>query len=266
MIKYILIAASCFLIFRFLKVNKEFANPYKLIMIFGKKGSGKTTLLVKNILHHQKEGWTVYCTIPVNIPGVRYFDINDFGLVRLPEQSSLHVDEVGMIWDNRDFKNFKTHTRDYFKLHRHYKNKITLYSQTFDVDLKIRNLVDIMYMCRNIGNVFSIAHRITRKLVVVEPTGESEGRIADGYQLDPLWLVLLGMKVTYFTYIPKYTKYFNSFALDHELPEAEYTEVPLPEPKERKKNFLSTFFRRKANVPTPEQNDFDYDDDFKDIS
>lgn len=213
MVKSIIIILVCLFLIWFVKVNKQYINPYKLIMIFGKKGSGKTTLLVKLILQHQKKGWTVYSSIPVDIPGVRVFNVQDIGPYAFPEDSVVFIDEVGMIWDNRDYKNFRTSVRDYFKYQRHYKNKVYLFSQTFDVDVKLRNLTDYMFMCRCIGNVFSIASRISRRLVVVEPTGESEGRITDGYQVEPLWLTLVGMKVAYFTYIPKYSKYFNSHDL-----------------------------------------------------
>ena len=198
---------------KFLKIVKKYINPYKLIMIFGKKGSGKTTLLAKLALQHLKKGWTVYSSIELNIPGVRLFNVKDIGPYAFPEHSVIFIDEVGMIWDNRDFKNFKNSVRDYFKYQRHYKNKVYLFSQTFDVDVKLRNLTDYMFMCRCIGNVISIATRISRKLVVVETPGESEGRITDGYEVEPLWLTLIGMKVAYFTWIPKYSKYFCS----HEL-------------------------------------------------
>lgn len=128
-----------------------------------------------------------------------------------PPESLCLFDEVGMLWDNRDFKNFKTKTRDWFKLQRHYHCEVYLFSQTFDVDVKLRNLTDYMFMVTNYLNVFSVAHRIQRKLVVVEPTGESEGRIADGYEVTPLIWQLLGMRIVYITWVPKWSQYFNSF-------------------------------------------------------
>lgn len=207
----------------FLFVTRKYSNPYKLIMVFGKKGSGKSTLIAKLTKRYIKRGYVVYSNVNMSIPGVRIFDVQDIGKFIFPEGAVVFIDEVGMIWDNRDFKKFRTDVRDYFKLQRHYKNTVYLFSQTFDIDVKLRNLTDHMYMVKNYANVFSVAHRISRKLVVVEPTAESEGRIADGYELQPLFLQIFGMKIVYVTFIPHWIKYFDSFS-QADLPDMKYYE------------------------------------------
>lgn len=218
---YLVVFIILVLVFSFALFARKYANPYKLIMIFGKKGSGKSTLIAKLALKYIKKKKVVYSSIELNIPEVRVFNVRDIGPNAFPPEAVIFIDEVGMIWDNRDFKNFRTDVRDYFKLQRHYKNTVYLFSQTFDIDVKLRNLTDYMFMVKNYGNVFSVAQRISRKLVVVEPTAESEGRITDGYELQPLWLQLLGMRIAYFTFIPRWTKYFSSF--EHaDLPEIDY--------------------------------------------
>ena len=138
----------------------RYRNPYKLFMVFGKKGSGKSTLMCKLALRYSKKGFRVYCNS--YIPGTYYFDAEDVGFYHFPENSVLLIDEVGMIWDNRDFKSFKKEVRDYFKLQRHYKHIVFLFSQTFDVDKKLRDLTDNMYLITNVLNCFSIARRITK--------------------------------------------------------------------------------------------------------
>lgn len=203
---------------------RKYANPYKLIMIFGKKGSGKSTLLTRLAVKYAKSGRLVYSNSEVFYPGIRKFDVNDIGRCTFPEYSVVFIDEVGMIWDNRNFKNFRDDVRDWFKLQRHHKVTVYLFSQTFDIDLKLRNLTDLMYMCTCHFNVISLARRVNRKLVIVEPQGETEGRIADGYVLQPLILQFFGMRSIYFTWIPKYKKYFNTRSLDVVLPEIEYEE------------------------------------------
>lgn len=113
----------------------RYRNPYKLYMVFGKKGSGKSTLMVKLAIKYRKKGFNVYCN--TLIPGTYYIDTEDIGLVDIPPNSVLMIDEVGMIWDNRDFKNFKNYIRDYFKLQRHYRHVVYLFSQSFDIDKKL---------------------------------------------------------------------------------------------------------------------------------
>lgn len=196
-------------IFFFAKYAKRYGNPYKLIMIFGKKGSGKTTLLTKLAIQHLKAGYHVYTT--VSVPGCILFDVRDIGDCTFPENSAVFIDEVGIIWDNRNFKSFRPEVRDYFKFQRQYRNKVYLFSQTFDVDLKLRNLTDAMYLCECRMNVISFARRIKRSITIVNPVGDAESRIADSLEfVHPIWQ-LFGVQAFIFTWIPHWAKYFKSF-------------------------------------------------------
>lgn len=205
--------------------GRRFSNPYKLVMIFGKKGSGKTTLLCKLALQHLKRGYNVYSTI--EIPGATLFDVNKLGQKVFPENSAIFIDEVGIIWDNRNYKNFRSDVRDYFKFQRQYRNKVFLFSQTFDVDLKLRNLTDAMYLCECKMNVISFARRIKRSITIVSPSGESESRIADNLEfVSPLWQIF-GVQAFIFTWIPKYIPYFKSFD-PPKLPFFRSKPIPMP--------------------------------------
>ena len=205
---------------------KKYKNPYKLIMVFGKKGSGKTTFLAKTAYRYILEGRPVYST--VYVPGAHVFDVQKIGKMGFPRNSVIFIDEVGMIWDNRNFKQFRTDVRDYFKLQRHYGHTVYLFSQTFDIDVKLRNLTDSMYLVRCHMGWLSVAKKIRRDIMLVEPTGESEARIADNLEFEPWWLSLFGAKTRMFTFIPRWTKLFDSYdAPELEPTEAEY--IPIPE-------------------------------------
>lgn len=217
--------AFCLLLIPFVYFTVKYRNPYKLIMVFGKKGSGKTTFLTKMTYKYQKKGRPVYSTEWA--PGVHLFDVNQIGYMMFPENAVIFIDEVGMVWDNRNFKQFKPEVRDYFKLQRHYKHTVYLFSQTFDIDVKLRNLTDSMYLLKNHFGWFSVARKIKRSIVIVSPTGESESRIADNLEFEPLFLSLFGANTIICTFIPHWAKLFNS----HEAPElaeneSEYIEIP----------------------------------------
>ena len=137
--------------------------------------------------------------------------------------ASYIIDKVGMIWDNRGFKTFPPEVRDYFKLQRHYQHVVILASQTFDVDKKIRDLADEMYLVEKKFRIFSYAKKILRKTVLVEATGESPSKIDENLEFDSLLLCWAGSRK--FTYIPKYTKYFDSFKTP-QLPEKDFEKVP----------------------------------------
>lgn len=208
--QYLLLLAFVLLLIPFAYFTYKYRNPYKLIMVFGKKGSGKTTFLAKKSYQYLKKGRPVYTT--EYIPGTIHFDVEKIGYITFPENAVLMIDEVGMIWDNRNFKTFKPEVRDYFKYQRHEKHTVYLFSQTFDVDVKLRNLTDAMYLCTCHFGWLSIARKIKRSIVLVQPMGDSESRIADNLEFEPWLWSLFGAGTIIFTFIPRWTCLFNSHA------------------------------------------------------
>lgn len=190
----------------YLKLTNNYVNPYKLIMVFGKKGSGKTTYLTKQAYKHLKRGWKVFSTVA--IPGTELFDVNEISKGRVfPEHSLVLIDEVGIIWDNRNFKNFSNNTRDYFKFQRQYKNKVILFSQTFDIDLKLRNLTDTMYLLKNVARVFSVARRIDKRITIQNGEDGKASSLVDDYQFAPI----LSSGSLDLTFIPRWVPFFASY-------------------------------------------------------
>lgn len=220
-----------FFLFHFL--TKKYVNPYKLTMVFGKKGSGKSTLLVKLAYKFIAKGWNVYST--ERIDGCFLIDYNDIGFVQFPPNSVLLIDEVGMIWDNRQFKNFKNEVRDWFKLQRHYRVRVYLFSQTFDIDKKLRDLTDDMYLCTCIARVFSYAKRIRRKTVLTKPLGDAPSRIDEELRFDSFLFAFFGSRML--TFIPAWSNFFDS----HSVPSLDYKDFvlipPLRVPKKLKRKF-----------------------------
>lgn len=200
-------------------------NPYKLDMVIAKKGGGKTTDIQKRTFDGLAHGWTVYSTAPV--AGARHFDAKNMGISDLPENSLVLIDEAGIIWHNRDFKNFKGDIKDYFKLQRHYKHKVVLYSQSWDVDKVLRELCDNIWIMKNFFGCYSISRRVVRSITVVSAKEmRGEGYIADDLNYDSLLFFWCGS--VRFTFIPKYIPYFDSFETTPKAP-MEYTEIPIPD-------------------------------------
>ena len=121
-----------------------------------------------------------------------------------------------MIWDNREYKSFKPEVRNFFKLQRHYKLKVYLFSQTFDIDKKLRDLTDSMYLVKNNFRVFSYSKKINRIIALVEANAQGTSRIDENLKFD--WFIFAPFGARRFTFIPKYVKYFNSY----EAPELEH--------------------------------------------
>lgn len=68
------------------------------------------------------------------VQDVRIIDADNLGDFVPCANSCLLLDEVGMLYDSRNYRNFKPAVRDFFKLQRHYKVVCFLASQSFDVD------------------------------------------------------------------------------------------------------------------------------------
>lgn len=198
----------------FCYVTRNYVNPYKLIFVFGKKGSGKSTLLTKLAVRYSKKKWTVYTT--ENIPGTHNItDPKQIYKMDFPERSCILIDEVSLIWDNRDFKLMDKRVVEWFRYQRHHKCRVYFFSQTFDIDKKLRDLADDMFLVNKYFRVFVIAKHIVRKPVVVHPGPDSPARIDDDMVVDGPLLWLFGGRIAAF--IPYWAKFFDS----HKLPDTD---------------------------------------------
>lgn len=201
----------------------KYRNPYKWIHFVGFPGSGKTTLSVKLAQQHIKKGWTVYANFP--IPGCYLFDPDDLGKYSQYSNSLIILDEIGLVFDNRNFKAFSNEVRNWAKLHRHFRCKVISFSQSMDYDSKLRAITDKLYLLVNYFGWFSAAKEIRMKWVAVQPDTNSEGRIAQAMVLSPFILAPFGARI--YTFIPHWTKYFDSFET-MDLPDKVYKKILYP--------------------------------------
>lgn len=229
-----LIFCLCFPLFCLLfhKTTCKFLNPYKLIFVFGKKGSGKSTLLQKLSFQYVRKGWTVYSTevsdIGQNVPikqkkkhrrkteeeeqsfyTIRKIDPKKIFEYQFPPNSCIFIDEVSLIWDNRNFKNMDPKVVAWFRYQRHYKCRVYLFSQSFDIDKKLRDLCDEMYIVNKFARVLVRAKRIIRKPIVVHPSPEAPARIDEDLVVDGPLMAIFGGRI--YASIPHWAKTYDSF-------------------------------------------------------
>lgn len=201
----------------------KYRNPYKLIFYFGKKGSGKSTLLSKIAYENLKKGKVVYTQDILSFKiRTKAFHKKEFVSTLPYEPSNLYntsfvpnsvilCDECALLWSNRDFKTMDKGIIEWFQQQRKYKVTVHLFSVSFDIDKKIRDLCDDMYIVEKFLRVFSVARHVVRKPIIVHPMGDSPASIQDDIIEDGILLAPFGgMR---FTFIPRWTKYFDSFSV-----------------------------------------------------
>lgn len=186
-------------------LSAKYYNHHTLCFIFGKKGAGKSCFMIREMKKLLNRGWNVYTDMQDCIlPGVRIIDWHDL-IDLVPEtHSAVFLDEVGISLDNRKFKSFPDGLRDFFKYQRKYRLKVYMNSQAFDVDIKVRNVVDSMILQTSFMNIFSISRPIRRSFCLTEASADAESRIADKLKFAPIWEWRI-------YYMPKYFRYFDSF-------------------------------------------------------
>ena len=193
----------------FHRLTRSFLNPYKLVFVFGKKGSGKSTLIQKLSNQYNKRGWTVYSTEESLNPQILPIDPKYIYNYEFPEHSCIFIDEVSLIWDNRDFKTMDKKVIEWFRYQRHHKCRVFLFSQSFDIDKKLRDLTDEMYLVEKFFRVFVRAKRILRKPIVVHPSPDAPARIDEDLIVDGPLMALFGGRL--YAFIPYWAKRYDSF-------------------------------------------------------
>ena len=188
-------------------LTRRFLNPFKFTMVVGKKGSGKTTWMVKLIYQHLRRGYVVYANI--DIPGVHMFDPTKIGEYTFPKNSAVFIDEANLFWDNRRWKDIAANLIEWFRYQRQYRVKLYMFSQTFDIDKKLRSLCDDLYLVQNVARVICWCKRIRKWPDLKQAEGESEARIVDMIQYDSLLLLPFGSR--HMVYIPKWSNFFKSY-------------------------------------------------------
>ena len=196
------------LFFLFLFLFRDYLRqPFTLNFIFGKKGSGKSLYMVKLMRRYLRRGYTVYSDISVNLKGVIPISADDLADHWPVEDSAIFLDEAGLLFDNRNFKNFKKGHTEFFKLQRKCRCVVWLNSQSFDIDKKIRDVTDNMFLQTRFL-VWSICRPIARTITLTEPDGDNESRVADKLKFRSIF----SWK---WTFIPHYVKFFDSFELPY---------------------------------------------------
>lgn len=194
-----------------------------IITYFGSPGCGKTTLAVKlarQELKRKKRRKHVYkhafCNFETTAPKVKQCDLDKIGEWTFPQHSFVCLDEAGIEFNSRAYKSLPKPAIAWFKLHRHYRCDVAVFSQSWeDMDITIRRLSTQLWYLKKLGP-WTLARRVYKFVTVDENTKQ----IIDGYKMaSPLWLLIIPLqwfgitpKTWGLTFRPFYYRWFDSYS------------------------------------------------------
>lgn len=186
--------------------TRKYVSPYTFTIVFGKKGSGKSCSMQKDLKKHKKNGWTCYADSNTDLPFVQRIDAKFLFTYKFPKNSLVVIDEVNLLWDNRDFKSFDPRIQKFFREQRKHKVKIIAYSQTFDCDKKLRDLADRLAVQKKFMRVWtSRRYYVKTPRVISAEQARDTSRIVDDYIKVSMFFGGLDI-----TFIPKHIKDYNT--------------------------------------------------------
>jgi len=186
-----------FIVFVLLNLFFGSKENYGITFVAGEIGSGKTCYSVKLAQHYLKKGWSVFTNF--NCKGCCKLEPERLVYECYPEKSVLILDEASLEHNSRKFSSISMGLLEYYKLSRHFKNKVVLISQTFtDTDKQIRDLSErVLFIRKIIHGCVSMPVVVRGKLDIDE-----KGQPAVKYKVG---------KIGSPYYLRKWFKYFNSF-------------------------------------------------------
>lgn len=189
-------------------------------VFFGDPGCGKTTLACKRAKQAFRKGYDhAYLNFENTVPGVHSCNLDRLGLWTFKRNSLVVIDESGIEYNSRKYKDLPQFAIAWYKKHRHYDVNIDLYSQAWDdMDKILRNLsVEYWVMYRR--GPWTLCRRMYKRFSIDPNTKQpiSEFRLASQFWLWFWFLqyIIPGMDKKFtLTFRPFYYKYFDSWETD----------------------------------------------------
>lgn len=190
-------------------------------LYFGLPGCGKTTMLSKIAYRTSRrigKRSCPYTHIYGNVPlsGIDHYTViefNDLGTYDI-RNALILIDEATLEVDNRDYKSFKQHTKQFFLLHRHYNCDLCLFTQQWDaIDKKIRVITDRVYYMYKRGLLrrwITRMYRVPYGIIIPDPKksdSEKLGEIIQGYCKPHFFVRLFSPRL----FRPFYYRFFDSW-------------------------------------------------------
>lgn len=221
-----------------------------LTVFFGIPGAGKTTVAAYMARAYNKKKIPVFSNVAIK--NTYQIDAQkDIGNFKMSDKPSLLIlDEAACEFNNRNYKSMPMSVIRYLKYHRHFKQEVLVFSQSYDdFDITIRRLAYNLFLLKRSKIPFCVKLiPIRRSIGINDQTKKPD----DEYSLTPWWL---GWLYNRRIFAPLVWNDFNSWE-QYDLPVKSFEKYPAEifdkkkEPKKSKvKEFLKLYFGKvKTNM------------------
>lgn len=208
MIWYILLFIVFYFLFVTIYYGIRLRSNFLFYLYLGKKRTGKSTHICKMAIKYLKKGYDVYVNSDdIKLNGVRHYKTQDLGSFDV-KRAVLFIDEISLFYDNRNFKNTSKDFISWLRGIGHDKLIVYAYSQSYDCDSKIRTLADSVFLMRKYFNCYTVSRKLAKNIAIKDNAINAESQIVDEIKFIPFFLP----GATSITFIPRWIKYFDSFA------------------------------------------------------
>lgn len=253
------------------KLTQPYVEDSKFVMLIGKPGCGKSTMLTAIAYESFMQHRHVFSSEPISVlvspasPRIlRLFRsllnkfrkrkkinekdektrlesvvINPKNLWRyqFPSRSAILIDEIGVLFQNRRYKEFDERLVAHFKRYRHDGVRYYVASQSMDTDVVIRRIISEYWLLQKRFRIFVIAKRLVLTPRKFEGSPGTPSTIEDDMVEDPklMKFVTKGIKILF---IPRWARMFDSYELpeaQRKLRDIDYSSMPLPYPYPQKR-------------------------------
>lgn len=191
-------------------VNKKNENNREVVSVwFGLPGAGKSTFAAWLVKRDRKKNKKVYSNVPIT-GALKLDPPKDIGKFMISEGRVI-IDEAGVEYNNRNYKNMSPEAIHFYKYHRHYQCPVDVFSQDHeDMDITLRRLAQRMYHIKKSFFPWFVIRRTIGKKIDIDPNTK---QLISAFYWVPF--------STKYIFCPPLWKTFNTISRK-ELPEKEW--------------------------------------------
>lgn len=186
-------------------------KDYCITCLVGATGSGKTSVAQYITLQNYNNNIPVWSNVPLY--GAKILDFKDLLKYEFTNENMKEgvfiIDEAGICLNNRDWEKLEKDVIKFFKLHRHFRISVYIFSQGEDIDITFRRLAHKWYKLKKLPFGFTALIPVINNLTI------KDGKWCLTYEIERNFL--------FWKYIPifKTWQFFNSFSVPN-LPKKDF--------------------------------------------